>query len=200
MGAILADIKRDYVRTVRKRLDAALGRHLDELLGDMARDAKAWLDREGAIVGETVMRCDADMRYAGQAYELHVPLPDAMKGVDAAAVAELFHQAHERVYGFRDASSPVEVTTLRLGIVGKVPPVETPREAQAAGSPQHRVRRRVFHRDDWIEAAVYRRGDLHPGQDFAGPALVEQEDTTTWVLPGWRASVDTAGNLHIVRS
>lgn len=199
MGAVLADIKRDYVRTVRRRLDAALARHLDELLGDMARDARAWLDREGTIVGATAMRCDADMRYAGQAYELHVPLPDAMKGVDAAAVAELFHRAHERVYGFRDASSPIEITTLRLGIVGKVPPVEAPRGTRAAAPPVPHRRRRVFRRGAWIEAAVHRRADLLPGHAFAGPALVEQEDTTTWVLPGWRVEVDDAGNLHIAR-
>lgn len=200
MGAILADIKRDYVRTVRRRVDGALAGYLDELLAAMARDAKAWLDREGAIVGETVMRCSADMRYGGQAYELPVALPDAMKGVDVAAVGELFHQAHERVYGFRDASSPIEITTLRLGIVGKVPPVESPRDASASGAPKAHARRKVFHRGGWVEASVYRRGELHPGQAFAGPALVEQEDTTTWVLPGWRVNVDAAGNLHVARA
>ncbi len=200
MGAILANIKRDYVRTVRRRLDATLGRELEAYLADMARDARAWLDREGDIVGDTAVRCDADMRYAGQAYELPVPLPDLSAGIDPLAVAELFHEAHERVYGFRDAQSPIEITTIRLGIIGKVPPIVAEPATSVAGAPVPHARRTVFHHGHWIEAQVYRRSDLHPGQDFAGPALVEQEDTTTWILPGWRVGVDKSGNLHVARA
>ncbi len=199
MGAILADIKRDYVRTVRSRLDAGLARRLCELFGELAAEARAWLDHEGDIVGATRMRYGADMRYAGQAYELPVVLPAMTGEVDAAAIAELFHEAHERVYGFRDAASPIEITTIRLGIAGKVPPVAAPRRAPTAGAPEPHGRRRVFRRGGWVEARVYRRTALAPGATFAGPALVEQEDTTTWVLPGWRAKVDDADNIHITR-
>jgi N-methylhydantoinase A len=140
------------------------------------------------------------MRYAGQAYELPVPLPDLSAGIDPLAVAELFHEAHERVYGFRDAQSPIEITTIRLGIIGKVPPIVAEPATSVAGAPVPHAQRTVFHRGHWIEAQVYRRGDLHPGQDFAGPALVEQEDTTTWILPGWRVGVDKSGNLHVQRA
>ncbi|MCC7048294.1 MAG: hydantoinase/oxoprolinase family protein [Alphaproteobacteria bacterium] len=200
MGAILADIKRDYVRTVRRRLDAAVARQLDDLFATMIKDARAWLDREGKIVGATAVVRDADMRYVGQAYELQVSIPERKDGANAAELAELFHQAHERVYGFRDAQSPVEITTVRLRIVGKVPPVAAPASSPGAGAPVPYARRRVFQRGQWIEAAVHRRGDLHPGQSFAGPALIEQEDTTTWMLAGWRARVDDGGNLHITRA
>ena len=58
----------------------------------------------------------------------------------------------------------------------------------------------MFDRDGWIEAALYERAQLGAGAAIAGPAVVEQADTTTWILPGWRASVDEVGNLILARA
>ena len=48
-----------------------------------------------------------------------------------------------------------------------------------------------------METAVYARGNLKPGDQLDGPALVEQEDTTTWIVPGWSGMVDKYANIRI---
>ncbi|MCF6476211.1 hypothetical protein FAF44_48905 [Nonomuraea sp. MG754425] len=137
----------------------------------------------------------ADMRYAGQAYELRVPLPPTP--LDAAAVAEAFHAEHERLYGFRDQHAPIELGTARLGVVGPVaalPPVTVP---PGSGAPRPAGRRSVLLAGVRHEAAVHLRAALGVGDELSGPAIVEQDDTTVVVPPGWSGHVDQAGNLHL---
>ena len=51
-----------------------------------------------------------------------------------------------------------------------------------------------------VDAAVYDRTALKIADTFDGPAIVEQDDTTTLLTPGWRARVDDLGNLVLERS
>ena len=201
LGAIMADVKRDYVRTVRRRLsDDGAPQALAATIAGLEREATDWVGSEGAIVEATQLSAEADMRYAGQAYELHVAIPAALgKTMAAREVGELFHQAHERLYGFRDVDSAIEVVTLRVRVVGRVPPIAIPELDKTATAVEPKGRRRVFHRGQWLDVPVFLRDRLVQGRGFAGPALVEQEDTTTWIIPGWHARVDAVGNLHVSR-
>jgi N-methylhydantoinase A len=63
-----------------------------------------------------------------------------------------------------------------------------------------RSHRLVFLAGAWRDAAVHDRHTLLAGQSFAGPAIVDQEDTTVVILPGWTAKLDVSGNLHLTRS
>ena len=201
LGAIMAEVKRDYVRTVRRRLaDPGADRALAATIAELEREALDWVGREGSIVEGTKLGAEADMRYAGQAYDLHVTIPeDLARTMAASRVAELFHRAHEQLYGFRDLDSAIEVVTVRVRVVGRVPPIAIPEIDKSAAPAAPSARRGVFHRGQWLDVPVFRRDRLGQGQGFAGPALVEQEDTTSWILPGWRARVDAVGNLHVAR-
>jgi N-methylhydantoinase A len=201
LGAILANVKRDFVSSRFLRLAdgapslQALAAEFDRL----ERIAGAWIATEGDVLGSTRYEASADMRYAGQAFELPVQLSDAQRrSADVDALTELFHQAHEKVYSFRDRSSSVEITAERLRVVGEIPPVTLPRLAAQAAAASATVRS-LFLDGGSIAAAVYQRDDLQPGQALRGPVIIEQEDTTIIVLPGWSATVDTIGNLLITR-
>jgi N-methylhydantoinase A len=201
LGAILANVKRDFVSSRFLRLAdgtpslQALAAEFDRL----AHIAGAWIATEGDILGTIRYEASADMRYSGQAFELPVPLSDALRRNAAAdALTELFHQAHEKVYSFRDLSSSVEITAERLRVVGEIPSVTLPRLATHGAAASATVRSLFLHGGS-VAAAVYQRDDLQPGQALRGPAIVEQEDTTTIVLPGWSATVDAIGNLLIAR-
>jgi len=137
------------------------------------------------------------MRYAGQAYELRVRLDEGCRTQDA--VAEAFHREHERIYGFRDGDSPVELGTARLAMVGETAKLAQARIKAGAGEPQASGRRPLFRRGAWLDAAVYARAAFGAGDTVSGPAIIEQEDTTTILLPGWSARADEAGNLHLER-
>jgi N-methylhydantoinase A len=45
------------------------------------------------------------------------------------------------------------------------------------------------------QLSVYRRADLVPGQRLAGPAIITQYDTTTFVPEGFQLRVDDRLNL-----
>ena len=201
MGAILADVKRDYVRSVQMRLDGSAGavRALTAAFRALEKEAAAWISREGGMLGEVRFDAGLDMRYGGQAFDLQVPVPDALRRApDAAAITELFHREHERIYSFRDPESGIEITTLRLRATGRIPPIKLP-EARAGGVGAPVATRRVYHAGATLDVPVHLRRDLGAGARIAGPAIIEQEDCTAWVLPGWTAEIHPVGSIVISR-
>ena len=144
-----------------------------------------------------------DLRYRGQNFELPVEVPDEHRfqadGVDA--IVELFHQAHERVYGYRSEDAAVEIVTFRLEASGRAAHVDIRRDEQTESNPQRAlvgVRHTCFDPSDgYADTPVYDRSLLTPGDVIAGPAIVEQMDTTTVLLPGDAGRVDDYRNLVI---
>lgn len=199
LGAATADLRRDFVRSLRTPLTDESCARLRETLQTLEADAEQWLAEQGQdlCISRQLIHA-ADMRYSGQAYELQVQLPvEPSRPLSMAAVAQAFHAEHERIYGFCDESAPIELGTVRLAIVGYMPSAATPTIARDARPPAPCAKRRIFLDESWIEADIYARGQLLAGQAFDGPAIVEQDDTTILVLAGWRAETDDLGNLHL---
>jgi N-methylhydantoinase A len=200
LGAILADVRRDYVRTARQLVGAGADQSGFELISTMLKslvaEASEWIAQEGAIVGAHDFVVTMRMRYPGQAYELDVAIPDAAI-TSGLALAELFHAEHHRLYGFAEHASGVQVTTLRVGVIGRVPPVMLP--DQPPTKPVARSSRKVRHAGAFHIADVYDRDSLGQGALVYGPAIVEQLDTTSFVLPGWQAHSDRIGTLHLTK-
>lgn len=198
MGAILSDVRRDYIRSVRLLLDAASAQTtLSDTFRTLEREAEEWIAAEGSILDGVEFSATADMRYKGQSWELRVELSDALRvSPDASPLTDLFHREHERVYAFKDNDAIVEVTTVRLQVRGRMPPVTLPPVArQASITPV--ATRRVFQGGSYVETPVYDRPKLGDGAVVQGPAIIEQEDSTSWILAGWKAEVDRIGNLIV---
>lgn len=198
LGAVGADLRRDFVRSLRRPLNVDNAGLLFETLDMLVADGQGWLETEGGAREGTYFERSLDMRYAGQAYELRVRLADDAS--DTEAVVEAFHREHERIYGFRDADAPIEIGTIRLAAVGKTPDLVPPMLKAGGLSATPSTTRAVFHRNGWIEAAVFERSALCAGQRLEGPAVVEQVDTTVVILPGWSGRIDDTGNLHLERT
>ncbi len=139
------------------------------------------------------------MRYRGQNYEIGVPVPESGFSAETAdLLLQRFTEAHRKAYGFT-ANDPVELVTFRLEASGLVDKAEfSPRPAGGA-DPSGAI---VGHRNIWLpecggfaECPIYDREMLEPGNVFVGPAIVDQMDTTTIVLPGMTVSVDPYLNL-----
>jgi N-methylhydantoinase A len=202
-GAILADVRRDYVRTARHAIGSVEPARngwaaITAILAGLEAEARAWLAQEGDIVGDSDIVVSFNMRYAAQAYEIEIIVPAAMRPtLDDAALANLFHAEHERLYGFRELATAIETATVRLGVIGRVPPVPLPEVA--AGIPEPRGQRPVWHGGEQVMADIYARTDIGRDAVIHGPAIIEQLDTTTFILPGWTATADRLGTLHLMR-
>jgi N-methylhydantoinase A len=201
MGALLSDVKRDYIRSVRLLLDnyAEANKVLEQTFRALEQQASTWIASEGALLGKTTFSVTADMRYQGQSWELPVAIPDVLRlKPDASQIAALFHKEHERVYAFHDLESPTEVTTLRLRVTGRMPPIVLP-DLEKQNDAQPIAQRRVFHDNKYIDVSVFDRRKLGPNTVISGPAIIEQEDSTSWILEGWHATVDRIGNLNVTK-
>ena len=206
-GLLTVDVRNDYVRT-------AVSRHTDldvdvlaDHYADLQQQAAASLDREGFGRDRHRFQRSADLRYAGQAFEVRVPAPDGpVEAGWADQVAKAFHDAHEQLYGYAfrdDPRQPVEWVNLRVSGIG---PIERPQPREIArreGGPD-RARtgqRPVFfdHDTGWAGTPVYWRPDLAPDDAVDGPAVVEEFGSTVPVHPGFRATVDRFGNLLVGR-
>ena len=202
LGAILADVKRDYVRSHRLRFadGPPVTAELASIFRALEESASSWIRSEGDILGEVVFDASLDMRYAGQAFDLQVALPERLrKEPDLEAISELFHREHERIYSFRDPESSVEVSTERVRVTGRIPEIELPAVPER-GPAEPFDSRRVHVGGRHLDVPVHARRALGRDASIPGPAIIEQEDCTVWVLPGWSAAVHRTGSILIRRS
>ncbi len=136
--------------------------------------------------GAELMR-SADIRYAGQSYELTVPW-------QAANPAAPFHREHQRVYGYANPDRAVEIVTIRVRARLRVakPELSRRREKGTAVKP---TLRRIYTAGAWRETPVFTRGHLST-RARRGPALVIDYGSTTLIPPGWRFLLDKNGTLR----
>jgi N-methylhydantoinase A len=201
LGAAMADVRRDFVSALGH---ARLAQVPDRLWSNwriLEKEAAGWLAGEGIATLSQDLEYAADMRYAGQAHNLMVAIPaSAPRDRNIEQVAEAFHAAHEAIYGFRESDEAIEIVSQRISIIGRVPEVALPKASIAEDTRSLTKTRKVFYQGTWIDVDVRRREHLVPGARIEGPLIVEQDDTTVWVLPGWHMTADDLGVLHIQRS
>ncbi|KZX46561.1 hydantoinase/oxoprolinase family protein [Haloarcula sp. K1] len=183
-GLLAADEKRDAVRTYQRSLGAVDPDDIDAVYEELSEELLAEVsDREAATV-----RHSADLRYAGQSFELTV---DVDRPFDTADARERFGAAHESAYGYR-ADESVELVNCRVTttVERSAPTVEY----DADGDPQKGSREAVF-ADEVRETPVYERPKLPPRDEIDGPAIVEGDESTIVIPPAWNIRVRDDGTL-----
>ncbi|MSP11632.1 MAG: hydantoinase/oxoprolinase family protein [Chloroflexi bacterium] len=212
MGLLVTDLKHDYATTLIQRVDRLDPAAVEAAFQRWMHAGQAALAREGIADADISFIRQVDVRYVGQSYELTMPLGDgdgrpAPFGADTMAeILNRFHQEHRRAYGYSAPEEPVELVTLRLTALGKIakPKLRQIEQAGAAditGGTAQKTTRPVYfaERGGYVECGIYDRYRLGAGAVIAGPAIVEEFDSTTVIHPGYRAQVDRFGNLLIRR-
>lgn len=203
LGLLMTDVKTDFMRTHITRVDESTAADVDEVFDELTERAAAWFVEEEVEEAGRTLRPRLDLRYRGQNFELAVEVPAghrfARDGVDA--VIELFHEAHERVYGYRSEDATVEIVTFRLEASGSAAHVDVRRDEIHASEPEKAIigtRSTCFDpAEGYVDTPVYDRARLTPGDVVTGPAIVEQMDTTTVLLPSDVCRVDAYRNLIV---
>jgi N-methylhydantoinase A len=195
-GLLGTEVRNDYARTsLQKPPDydlAAVGAVYAELEGQ----AQAWLAAEGVPPAARRITRMADLRYRHQGFELTVPWPE--RDLALHALLARFHERHRQLYTYALDEAPVEIVTLRVAAAGRVRRFRLPSLERRRPGRVRPTRRRVFFAGTgWTTCPCVEREQLGAGAVVTGPAIVEQLDATTVILPGQRALVDGAGNLVI---
>lgn len=200
MGLLLTDLRADFAmsRLLRHDEDA-----VPELLAgfrELEERAVAWFNSEDLSEDRRVVNRTVDMRYAGQNYELSVNVPAGPLTIQTLeALKEGFEAAHRQRFGFIAEGEPVQLVTMRVEAVGLVPRAQLTRHEDAGHDASAAIigRRDVYMPEagGMVSCPVYDRGLLKAGNTFAGPAIVEQMDATTVILPGMEATVDSYLNI-----
>jgi N-methylhydantoinase A len=203
LGLLVTDMQYDYARTALQRapdydLDA-----MERVWQALEADAHSDLEREGIAEPDRIVTRLADVRYAKQGFELSLDVPAGQ--IDAAAagkIVDAFHALHQRLYTFSDRASPVEIVNLRVRAVGVMSKVRPAEIELAKGSRPIMSGTRAVHVGGRLhgEVPVYRRESLKAGHRLAGPAIVDQLDTTTVIAPGFAGEVDRFGNIVLQRT
>jgi N-methylhydantoinase A len=183
-------------------LDALTVTDLARRFEHIEAEAQRWLDRESVPRARCRLLRAVDMRYLGQNFELTVPVPPALWTGDLGALKHAFLTEHERVYGYATEDEAIQIVNIRLAALGEPEPLDLPVLPRAAGPDAGAARtteRNVYFQEvgGFVPTPIYRRERLRSGHHIAGPAVVEQMDCTTVILPGQRAVVDDRANLLI---
>lgn len=203
LGLLMADPRRDYVRSRLRLMSEIDAAELSATLADLQAQAEREFTEEGYALGQLRREFAVDIRYLGQGYELTIPLGDAgeVSPEDVAAARTRFDEAHEKAFGHAAPDEEAEAVNYRLRASAVVPKAELKRQAAAkAGAHIARSGERPACFDSakgMIPCPVYDRARLAPGHRFDGPAIVDQLDSTTVVYPGQRAIVDDYLNIVI---
>jgi N-methylhydantoinase A len=181
-------------------LSSAIIRDVRDIVAELRRRCEDWFGEAAIDVDHRRVALSVDMRYAGQNYELSVPLPASL--ATEAMVEELatgFTAAHQQLYGFVAEDEPMQLVTFRAEAIGMVQKVEL-RPATVGGPDPLAAEfgcREVWLRETgaFVSCPLYDRDKLLAGNRIEGPAIVEQMDATTLVPPGATATVDPYLNL-----
>jgi N-methylhydantoinase A len=199
LGLLFAEVEHHLIQTHYADTGRMDYDRINAIMANLPSEAAATLEREGYGPAQRRITLSADTRYEGQDYALTIPL--GAEKMDPPSIAKLiadFHQEHEKTYGYRSDAEPVQIVALRclargLSEEDRVPEslnVPTAKDWNPAGS-----RRCYFGPEHgWVETDVMSRQALSGGR-VQGPAIVEEDNSLTVVLPGWKAMLDEWSNI-----
>jgi N-methylhydantoinase A len=202
-GMLVADLRRDFVKTWFMPLAEASFAAMEEIYAEMERRGREAIGRsEVNIAGVAVQRA-ADMRYVGQEHAVTVELAgELFDAEDRDGIKRPFDAVHERRYGYSAPGEKAEIVSLRSAITGLMrKPAFEPIAAGETAPPVAAFRgtRAVYFAEAGrrVDTPTYDRASLLANNRIAGPALIEEYASTTVVHPGDVVTVDAFGDLVI---
>lgn len=204
MGAVIADMRHDYVQTVNIALDALDPATLAASMDAHLAAGTALLDESAATLEARDAVFELDMAYAGQTHNVAVLLPVEVRG-DAVVpptretIATAFDATYRVAYSRLLPKGVRRIVNLRTAVIGRRPKFDLAVLAPVGGSTDVLRRRPVHFGDAWHDTAIHDRLALPVGARIEGPAILEQPDTTILIDPDLVGTVDRYGNVIVTR-
>jgi N-methylhydantoinase A len=199
-GLLMMDVKHELSQSVLRPVADLTDDTLEDVVEALEGEVREALAREGVGDDRLEVVAEADVRYFGMSQSVAIPL--ARSGSLLGELQQSFEAVHEREYGYTvpPEVAPVEIATVRVAGIGTIAKAGV--DAVAGGEEQvegdaRRGSRPVYMDGGWLDTAVYDRDRLRPGDEIAGPAIVEQTDSTTVLHPGMTGRVDAHRNIIV---
>ncbi|MGI9522803.1 MAG: hydantoinase/oxoprolinase family protein [Hyphomicrobiaceae bacterium] len=189
-GLLVADLRRDFVRTHVTATADTSHVSVNEILNELLSDGRGELEAAGVPPDRQRFESRLDMRYIGQAFELSVPIPLDFTSMDEIDVA------FRKVYAGRYGDAPdggSEIVNYRVtawGVTNK-PALPTLSSADRAREDAHTGVRLVVFDGESISTNIYRRNAMPLDETIDGPALIQEASSVTVVPPAWSARLTT---------
>ena len=201
LGMLFTDLRRDYQHKFSCPLTETLPDVLDSKYQGLEEKARAEFGEQGLSENIKITR-SADIRYKGQSHVINLQVPSGkLLPADLSLLKRAFDVTCKNECGLFPDQSEVEIVTLRLmamaGIKGRADLIYAKKAGNEASISGPRQNRTVVFGESKISTPVYDRKDLTPNTVLKGPAVVEQDDSTTLICPRMTASVDNYGNIII---
>lgn len=195
LGLLIADSIKDYSQSMLKPLYSCQPQELRERLDALAKQGLSDMQAEGFSRSLISIQTFVDLRYLGQSYEITLPYRSYTR------LANQFHKAHKTLYAYQQPGHPIELVNLRIKTIGKSSPLKIPQFPMEKRSGDAAI----MHEQDLIfqnksmNAPVYKRSSLRPGNTLQGPALIADLESTTLLPPAFSLRVDAFLNMIIHR-
>jgi N-methylhydantoinase A len=194
-GMLAAQVERYFLRAVNGRLDQMPIDEVNTLVKEMRAEASASLANEGYAAERVECNFEADLRFAGQDFEIPVPMPESVTEADRQTLRDAFRAAYKGIYGYA-SSDAVEIVNIRLNASGKSENVfsfQAVANPATGGEPITTRPVYVSREKGWVETPIYERATVKGG--LMGPLIIESPDTTVVIPLGASVDVDTFGNV-----
>jgi N-methylhydantoinase A len=202
-GLLMVDYRSDHVFTKVTSEDDVDATEVAAIYDKLSIEAAGTLERDGIAKADVKFLRQADVRYEGQSMEVRVNVPEGEHtGSLVAEIAESFHTAHERIFGYcYRGGQKIELVNFAVSGIGEVnkPALKPVENVGSVETPAPDSTRPVSFDGSYIETPIFDRANLAPGLSFTGPMVIEEFGSTTVVFPGQSMSVDPHGIL-IIRS
>ena len=201
VGFLAAPISYELVRSRHARLDEFDSEAVSDLLQEIASEARALVEpgARGAPVRE---RRIAFMRYVGQGHEIAVELPQRrLTNADSESLRKAFEKDYAALFERSIPDAAIEI--LSWSVLATTEPRNPARIAEVARKPAGTAggHRQFFdgRAGETIDVPLYRREQLSPGATVAGPAIIAEDETSTFISVSFEAHIDSAGSIVMER-
>src|SRR6516165_8974510 len=198
LGCVLAPVRHDFVQSIGQPLADAATAEIDRRFADQAAAGRQLLDTEGVPLAEIVVVHEVDLLFRGQSHVFRVPV--TAPGFDPRTVLVDFLELYKARFDIELPEMTAMLVNLRTTVIGRRTPVDLAIFAPAidgSAVTQPNGARQVRFNGGWLDTPIFDRASLGRGATLAGPAIVEQPDTTVVIDPGATAIMDDLGNLVI---
>jgi N-methylhydantoinase A/oxoprolinase/acetone carboxylase beta subunit len=203
MGLVTAAVSFDFARSFVTRLDSVAWGEVRAVFEAMASEgmsvlADAGIDPQDPSV--SVVHA-MDLRHKGQGHEVTVELPrEVYLSGDPVAIRDLFYSRYREKYGHAHTNLPAELITCRTVVAAPAPKVAMSEAKRGrSGAPVAKGERPVYFPElrGMVSTPVYDRDTLMAGDEFPGPAIVEERECTIVAGPAARVRIDALGHLFL---